>query len=112
PWVHDVGLYYLGDRYLVPPIFDPPCQACEAAIARILGNEAYQQLAGKPQWVVDILGAEQNVPRDYEVAERIPIFQRRPDDGTPPELTRHTFNQPENKSNSLGTATIYHLKSP
>ncbi len=56
-------------------------------------------------------GLSKMFPGDYEVADRIPIFQRRPDDGTRPELTRHTFNQGESKTNSLGTATIYHLKS-
>ncbi|HEY2759977.1 MAG TPA: glycosyltransferase family 39 protein [Pirellulales bacterium] len=111
PWVHDVALYYLGDRYLVPPIFDPPCQICEAAIARQIGNDAYQHLATKSRWVVDILGAESSIPSDYEVVAQYPVFQRRPDDGTRPELTRHTFNQPESKSNPLGTATIYRLKS-
>ena len=106
PWVHDVALYYLGDRYLVPPIFDPPCLVCEGTIVRILGNEAYQRLAGKPVWVVDVLGVEQNVPADYEVAKQFQVFQRRPDDGMRPELTRHTIT----RSAPQGTAKIYRLE--
>jgi hypothetical protein len=96
PWTNNVALFYLGDKYFLPPGVDAAAVECKQAIRTVLGPEAYQRLLGPPEWLLDVGGFVKRVPMNYHLAEEIPTSQVRPDDGSRPELTRHRFAQPEN----------------
>jgi len=106
PWTQEVALYYLGDRYLVPPLFTPDAGGAEAAFRRAVGEQAYARLVVQPSWVVDSLGMLPSPLEGYEVAARFASRRARPDDGTRPELTRHAF--PDGAD--AGSVTLYHLR--
>ena len=103
PWTQEVALYYLGDRYLVPPLFTPDAGGAEAAFRRAVGEDAYARLSAQPTWVVDSLGMLPGPLEGYDVAARLPARRARPDDGTRPELTRHSFPD----GDDAGSVTLY-----
>ena len=103
PWTQEVVLYDVGGRYLVPPLFSPEAPGVEGLFRRAVGEEAYARLAAKPTWIVDSLGILPDQPDGYDLAALIPSRRARPDDGTRPELTRHSF--PE--ADGVATVTLY-----
>ena len=92
-WTQELVIFYLGDRYLVPPLFRAREGEAEQQVHRVIGEQAYRRLKARPAWIIlysnDFIHAV--VPSGYEIAESIPSYRTRPDDGTRPELTRHTF---------------------
>ncbi|HEY2881100.1 MAG TPA: hypothetical protein VGJ15_01675 [Pirellulales bacterium] len=107
-WTDEALIFYLGDRFLVPPMFDPPSPACEEAIRQRLGEEAYRRLAAPATWGLDFLGLVDQLPPGAAVAATFPSHRQRPDDGTRPELTRHTFAQ----SQAVGEVKLFRLRQP
>jgi hypothetical protein len=94
-WVQDTMIFYLGDSYLVRPMLrEPRAPAFDHALRNTLGKERYRQLFARPEWIVDIEG-DIEPAAGYTNAGTFPSYRDRPDDGTRPELTRHTFPQPD-----------------
>jgi len=100
-WSQDIAIYYLGDRYLIPPVVRPPAVELAKEIRRVMGDKAFYRLASRPQWIVDAYGQLTTVPSGYSVAGLFPSHQLRPDDSARPELTRHHFWEPEIKAGIL-----------
>jgi len=98
PWTYEILIFYVGDSYLVPPILTPEG---ERSIHKLIGEESYRRLFADPQWIVVTLGASDDIPDGYSIAAVIPSYRASPDDGTRPELTRHTFLQPTPVSNVI-----------
>jgi hypothetical protein len=95
-WSQDIAIFYLGDRYLIPPILQPPVDQLVPAIRGAMGEEAFRRLFfSRPEWIVDAGGQLKGAPAGYAVAALIPSRQLRPEEGARPELTRHTFAEPE-----------------
>jgi hypothetical protein len=94
-WSQDIAIFYLGDRYLIPPVLQPPVDQLVPAIRRVMGDAAFQSLFSPPEWVVDAGSQLKSVPAGYEVAGLFPSHQLHPDEGGRPELTRHQFSQPD-----------------
>ncbi len=86
PWTQEILLYYVGDLYIVPPIFDPPCIPCQQAIVRIMGQEALVRMAAKPTWWISMFGPAETPPEETYVAATLPAFTLRPDQGSRPEF--------------------------
>lgn len=110
PWTQEVALYYLGDRCLVPPLFTSDAGDAEVRFRRAVGEEAYARLAAQPSWAVDFLGLMPALFERYEVVAHISSRRARPDDGTRPELTRHTFAEGEHagpEGEDAGSVTLY-----
>jgi hypothetical protein len=94
-WSQDIAIFYLGDRFLIPPVLQPPVDQLLPAIHRVLGEAAFRRLFfSRPDWVVDAGGQLKGAPAGYRLDALIPSHQLRPDEGSRPELTRHTFAQP------------------
>jgi hypothetical protein len=94
-WSQDIAIFYLGDRFLIPPVLQPPADQLVPAIRRVMGDAAFQSLFSRPEWVVDAGSQLKSVPAGYELAGLFPSRQLHPDEGGRPELTRHQFSQPE-----------------
>jgi hypothetical protein len=94
-WSQDIAIFYLGDRYLIPPVLKPPADELAPAIRRAMGAPASQRLFSRPDWIVDADSQLKGAPAGYDVAALIPSHELRPDEGARPELTRHKFWQPE-----------------
>jgi len=105
-WTDDIAIFYLGDRYLVRPILDESAEECEQSIRKVMGEESYRRLRAQPEWIVDTLGFIKTVPQGFITYATVPSYRTRPDDGTRPELTRHTFSQPAVVSH----VELYHLQ--
>jgi hypothetical protein len=94
-WSQDIVIFYLGDRYLVPPVVEAPTEDLTRAMLRALGESAFRRLfLARPDWIVDAGGQLKGAPAGYQLADRFPSFAGRPDEGARPELTRHTFAGP------------------
>ncbi|MEO7104852.1 MAG: hypothetical protein ABIZ09_00640, partial [Rhodoferax sp.] len=90
-WLQEVAIFYLGDHFIVVPQIDPGSTEEKIVRAKI-GNGALSKFKVVPHWVLhEASQAPVSVP-GYERIQ-IPVHRRRPDDGTRPELTRHTFYQ-------------------
>jgi hypothetical protein len=98
-WCQEGAIYYLGDRYLVPPAIYGNAEERIQIVRKVIGDQALGRLRQQPEWVLDFLDALKTVPAGYETAAVIPSYRARPDDGTRPELTRHTFSQPNVATN-------------
>ncbi len=92
-WTQEVAIFYLGDRYLISPTLDEPATECKQTLRNIMGDKAFNNLFAQPEWIVDFDSALESVPAGYDPAGVVPSFQTRPDNGSRPELTRHTFAQ-------------------
>ena len=90
PWTSEVLIFYVGDRYIVRPRLD---EQVSESVRAIIGEDSYRRLFARPEWIVDTLGDLETVPEGYVTAMTIPSYRSKPDDGTRPELTRHTFPQ-------------------
>ena len=91
PWTQEVAIYYLGDRYFVPPLFEPGATEPLRPVREILGGQRYDQAIARPAWFLDSYGFFPNPPPGYEIVSEIPSHRQRPDDGSRPELLRHSF---------------------
>jgi hypothetical protein len=92
--------FYLGDRYLVPPLFinlpslDPAAGEMLDSLQRTMGGKAYRRLGAQPKWIVNAIyrfGQTPPVPAGYVIDRIVPSYRARPDEGARPELTRHRF---------------------
>jgi len=92
-WSQDIAIFYLGDRYLIPPILQPPADQLVPAIRRVIGEDALGRLFSRPDWIVDAGGQLKYAPAGFVTAAFIPSYQLHPDEGARPELTRHQFSQ-------------------
>jgi len=92
-WTQEVTIFYLGDRYLVPPAMDASSAESKQRIREIIGETSFRRLGARPQWILDTLDFVKTTPAGYKIADIYPSHRARPDDGTRPELTRHTFPQ-------------------
>ena len=96
PWTQATLVFYLGDRYIIPPDYihrpGPHDDQGEPWILATLGQEAYARLFAPPLWMVDSLNVFPDTPEGWRKAAVIPSGRARPDDGARPELTRHSFN--------------------
>jgi len=101
PWTRDVVIFYLGDRYLVCPTLDESAKACVPLIRKVIGEESFRRLSAKPEWLIDTYGFLRAIPDGYATAAVIPSYRARPDDGTRPELNRHTFSQSAVATNAV-----------
>jgi hypothetical protein len=93
-WTQEVVIFYLGDRYLVPPILDAQAAECEQHIRKVIGERSFRHFGARPEWILDLLDFMKTTPSGYKLSAVLPSHRARPDDGTRPELTRHTFPQP------------------
>jgi len=89
-WTAEVLIFYLGDSYLIPPPLD---EAGQQSVRTIIGEESFRRFCAQPEWIVDMLGFLETAPPGYVTHTVVPSYRVRPDDGTRPELTRHTFPQ-------------------
>jgi uncharacterized membrane protein YhaH (DUF805 family) len=101
PWTQSMIVFYLGDDYFVPPesvirsSMGPRAGRTDSPLRQALGDIAYRRLCARPEWIVDSLNWLDRAPRGFATAAFVASFRTRPDDGTRPELTRHTFSQHE-----------------
>jgi len=93
-WTGEDAIFYLGDRYLIYPLLHAPAVECEQSIRKVMGEQAFNNLFQQPEWIVDCLEGLKPGPAGYELVDVIPSYQKNPDDGGRPELTRHSFPQP------------------
>jgi len=94
----------LGDQYLIrPPIKRGSVD--EQELRQFIGNEAFSRFEKQPEWIFDVFSKIKGPLPGYKLF-LIPSHRTRPDDGTRPELTRHTFPQKE----ITGYARIYQLE--
>jgi len=100
-WTSGIAIFYLGDSYLVRPILKP---GAEQAVCKAIGDEAYRRLFAQPEWIVNAADRGPAIPEGYVPVLHVPSHRAKPDDGTRPELTRHTFPQ----SAVLRNLTLYH----
>jgi hypothetical protein len=100
-WLQENAIYYLGHKLIVQPRI-PPGSASEAAVRARIGEAALARFQPAPTWVIDELPQAPLTVAGYRSIQ-FPVHRLRPDDGTRPELTRHTFYQNE----VLGYATLY-----
>jgi hypothetical protein len=98
-WTEATLIFYVGDLYIIPPDFvhqpGPHDNQGESYIRETMGDAAFGRLSALPEWLVDALnffgGA---APGGLTAAGFYPSHRARTDDGTRPELTRHSFAQP------------------
>lgn len=103
PWMKELAIGALGDRFIVVPSLEPGSPS-EPHVRGLLGDAVMDGFLRKPAWVVIFHGQARVDAPGYERIE-VPVHRRRPDDGTRPELTRHTFRQAE----PVGMAYVYRL---
>ena len=84
-WVTETMIFYLGDRYLFPPRIDKQ-------IKEKINNTINIQHQVQPEWIVDMLSDLPVYLPGYKTIT-ITSYRDRPDDGTRPELTKHTFHK-------------------
>jgi hypothetical protein len=65
-------------------------------------------MAAKPTWWISMFGPAETPPADTYVAATLPAYSLRPDQGTRPELTQHTFRE----ADAIGSVAIYRQKLP
>ncbi len=90
PWAVEAIIFYLGDSYLTPPPLD---ETGRQTVCAIIGEKAFLRFCAQPEWVLDTVGVLDTAPPGYITYATVPSYRVRPDDGTRPELTRHTFPQ-------------------
>ena len=100
-WLQEDAIYYLGGKLIVQPHI-APASSSEAAVRDRIGEAALARFAPAPTWVINELPNAAPAVAGYK-GIRFPLHRQRPDDGTRPELTRHTFYQPE----IVGYAMVY-----
>jgi len=97
PWITEVEIFYLGDRYLIRPLLYQPSAECVQALHRVMNDRAFNRLFGKPEWILDFSNTLKPDYPGYSIATAIPSHQTRPDDGNRPELDDindwHSFPQ-------------------
>jgi len=100
-WLQENAIYYLGHKLIVQPQIEPGSSS-EAAVRARIGDAALARLRPNPTWVIyEYPGEPPTVPGYNSV--RFELHRMRPDDGTRPELTRHTFYTQQ----VIGYATLY-----
>lgn len=89
-WLQEIAIFNLGDELVITQSI-PPGSATESIVRSKIGQEALMRFRSSPSWVIH---AATDAPISVPDYERIQIrtHRLRPDDGTRPELTRHTFN--------------------
>lgn len=92
-WLQEVAIYYLGHKLIIAPNLDPDSIG-ERIVRLRIGDKAYSNFQKPPKWVIYELPQAPMVVPGYE-RTTLPIHRYRPDDGTRPELTRHTFFERE-----------------
>ena len=103
-WVREIPIFYLGDQYLIRPPIKKGSMA-EMELRQFIGDKAFSRFERQPKWIFDIFSKIKRPLPGYKLL-LIPSHRARPDDGTRPELTRHTFPQKE----ITGYARIYQLR--
>lgn len=101
PWLREVAIFYLGHAYIVTPDLEPG-SASERAVRTKIGQQAYARFSVVPKWVLHEASPAPDAVSGYTRIQ-IPVHRVRPDDGSRPELTRHTFYQAQ----ELGHISIY-----
>jgi tetratricopeptide (TPR) repeat protein len=109
PWTEDIANFYLGDRYIIHPFLEPEKDGSKPskpllALQKNIDQESFGRMFGRADWMVDIDGHLKTFPAEYSLAVSIPAYQTRPDDGSRPELIRHTFRQPT----ALSQVRLFH----
>ena len=100
-WLQEVAIFYLGNRFIVVPNIEPGSVA-EGVVRVKIGQDALSRFDARPKWVLhEAPGAPVSVPGYTRI--EIPVHRLRPDDGTRPELTRHTFYQQD----AVGKISLY-----
>lgn len=90
-WLQEVAIFYLGNRFIVVPNIEPGSVA-EGVVRAKIGQDAMSRFDARPKWVLHEAPGAPVLVTGYTRIE-IPVHRLRPDDGTRPELTRHTFYQ-------------------
>jgi hypothetical protein len=90
-WTQEVAIFYLGDRYLIRPML--PSAECVQSLRKTMGVQALNRLFDRPEWIVDFGDYFEGDLTRYDLVDVIPSYQTQPDNGSRPELTRHTFAQ-------------------
>jgi hypothetical protein len=106
-WTQEILMFYVGDRYLIKPLFNVPPEDIEEVLRNVVGAEATSRFDGEPEWIVDSLSVLQSVPSGYAAVVNIPSHRVRPDDGARPELTRHAFAG----SAAVRTVRVFHAQN-
>lgn len=108
PWTQGILIFYLGDRYLIEPIFKEHSEGIEQVLKNVLGEAVTEHLRGSPEWLVDSATVLQVAPAGYTLAATFRSYRDRPDDGARPELTRHAFPHSE----AARSIRLFHLQGP
>lgn len=102
-WVREIPIFYLGDQFLIVPPIKRGSET-ELDLRKFMGDKSFSRFTKQPEWIIDILGRIKGPLPGYKVFS-IPSYRARPDDGTRPELTRHTFPQ----ADITGYSRIYQV---
>lgn len=92
-WTQSTAVFYLGRWFVVQPTINDPSLALEEALTSHVPADVRHRLFAAPMWIVDFRGLAQR-PGYARIAE-LSSSLTRPDDGTRPELGRHSFVQPD-----------------
>jgi hypothetical protein len=96
-WTQAMAVFYLGDRYLVPPetlvqtAAGWSLRGPDPRLRDLVGVRAYERLDSRPEWIIDSAGFFRAPPMGFEAAGSFPSRRANPRDGARPELTRHAF---------------------
>jgi len=108
PWTKETMIFYLGDlAYIRQSSLSAAPTEANRIIATAIGPEASRRLSGQPDWLVDLVGIFQSVPAGYVPDGAFPSYQANPDNGSRPELTRHSFAQ----AAPVGGIRLFRLRS-
>jgi hypothetical protein len=107
PWTKETMIFYLGDLAFIrqSSLSAAPTEA-NRLIPQVIGAEAARRLSVQPEWLVDLVGIFQVVPGGYAADGVFPSLAANPDNGSRPELTRHSFAQ----GRPVGAIRIFRLR--
>jgi len=88
-WLSEVGIFYLGNKLIITPNLDPGSVG-EKRVQLHIGDKAFAVFRKAPRWVIYESPQAPAMVAGYERIQ-LSTHRERPDDGTRPELTRHTF---------------------
>jgi hypothetical protein len=95
-WTQSTAMFYLGQWFVVQPTIDDASVALGQAVTRHVPANTRDRLFATPTWIIDFRGVEER-PGYARVAE-LSSSLTRVDDGTRPELMRHSFTEPGSAS--------------
>jgi hypothetical protein len=88
-WINEILIYYLGNRYTVIPVTEK--SALSDCVLEKVGPTVFDRYVRRaPAVFLDLAGSVDHVSDRYREVS-FPSHIEKPDDGTRPELTQHSF---------------------